>query len=167
MQINCMTAIMHQSQKPYCYKYQRSLLPSFLMNWHKFLEPTTDSKGNTKAVLVSAVGTSSEGEEVPLKSQWKCEAKMSTQSSQIRDLHSKLDSVITVEISQMWQFLNPSILWTVVTNVLQTTQPGNCSHSNSNSGSRQGKPFLGRPWEHQLPAGKDGTTDPREDLPLL
>ena len=83
---------------------------------------------------------------------------MSTQSSQIKDLCSKLDSAI-MENSQMWEFLNPSMLQTVDTNVLQATQSGNCSHGNSNLGSRQGKPFLDRPWEPQLSAGKDGTTD--------
>ena len=57
------------------------------------------SKGSTKAVSVSAVG-----EETTLKSQWKCETKMSAQSSQIRDLHSKLDSTI-MENSQMWNSL--------------------------------------------------------------
>ena len=46
-------------------------------------------KGSIKAVSVSALGTSSEEGGMPLKSQWKCEAKMSAQSSQIRGLHSK------------------------------------------------------------------------------
>ena len=86
---------------------------------------------------------------------------MSAQSSQIKELHSKLDSAI-MENSQMWEFLNPSMLQTVVTNVLQATQSGNHSHGNSNLGSRQGKPFLGRPQEPQLSAGKDGTTDPEK-----
>ena len=74
--------------------------------------------GSTKAVSVSAVGTSLDGKEMTLKSQQKCKAKMSAQSSQIRDLCSKLYSAI-MENSQMWEFLNPSMLPTMVTNALQ------------------------------------------------
>ena len=72
---------------------------------------------------------------MPLKSQQKWEAKMSIQSSQIKELHSKLDSAIMGN-SQMWEFLNPSTLQTVVTNALKAAQSGNHSHGNSNSGSR-------------------------------
>ena len=119
------------------------------------------SKGSTKAVSVSAVGTSSEGRGTPSKSQQKCKAKVSAQSSQIRDLCSKLDSVI-IENSQMQEFLNPSTLQTMVTNALHATQSSNCSCGNNNSDSRQGKPFLGRPQEPQLSAGKDETTKPEQ-----
>ena len=68
---------------------------------------------------------------------------MSAQSSQIRDLCSKLDSAI-VKNSQMWEFLNPSMLQTMVTNVLQAIQSGNHSHGNNNSGSRTRQAFLGQ-----------------------
>ena len=107
-----------------------------------------------------SIGTESEGEQAQLRFQWKCENKISAQSSQIRDLCSKLDSA-HVENSQMQEFLNPSTLQTVVSNGLHTTQSS--SHSCSyNSGPRQGKPFLGQPWEPQLSAGKDRTTDPEK-----
>ena len=100
-----------------------------------------------------------------MRSQQKCENKISAQSSQIKDLHSKLDSAIT-ENSQMQEFLNPSTLQTVVSNVLHAAQSS--SHGRSyNSGPRQGKPFLGQPWEPQLSAGKDGTTDPKKTCQVL
>ena len=66
---------------------------------------------------------------------------MSVQYSQIRGLHSKLDSVIT-ENSEMWEFLNPGTLQMAVTNMLQAAQSGSHGCGN-NSGYRQGKPFLG------------------------
>ena len=50
---------------------------------------------------------------MPSRSQQKHEAKMSAQLSQIRDLHSKLDTAI-MENSQMWEFLNPSTLSPIV-----------------------------------------------------
>ena len=99
------------------------------------------SKGSTKTVSVSSVGAESGRKATPLKSQWKHEAKMSAQSSQIRALCSKLDSTIT-ENSQMWEFLNLDRLQMAVTNVLQAAQYGSHGHVN-NSGYRQGKPFLG------------------------
>ena len=87
--------------------------------------------------------------------------KVSAQSSQIRDLRSKLDSAI-VENPQLWKFLNPLTLQTVVTNTLHTAQSSNHGHGNNNSDSRQGKPLLGRPQEPQLSAGKDRTTNPEQ-----
>ena len=53
------------------------------------------TKGNSKAVSVSVVDTNSGKEVMPSKFQQKHEAKVSTQSSQIRDICSKLDSTIT------------------------------------------------------------------------
>ena len=61
----------------------------------------------------------------------------------------------------MWEFLNPSTLQMVVTNVLHAAQ-SNSHGCGYNSGSRQGKSFLGQPWEPQLSAGKDGTTNPEK-----
>lgn len=59
-----------------------------------------------KAVLVSAVETYSGDGKMLSKAQWICGAKVSTQSSQIKDLCSKLDAAIT-DNSQMQEFLNP------------------------------------------------------------
>ena len=65
-------------------------------------------------------------------------------------------------MQQMWEFLNPSMLQTMVTNTLHTAQSSNHSHGNNHLDSRQGKPFLGRPQEPQLSAGKEGTTNPKQ-----
>ena len=72
-----------------------------------------------------------------------------------------MDSAFTGN-SQTQELFNPSILQTVVTNALQAAQAGSCGCGNNNSDSRQGKPFLGRPQEPQLSAGKDGTIDPEK-----
>ena len=64
-------------------------------------------------------------EAAPSKAQQKHKAKVSAQSSQIQDLHSKLDAAIT-ENSQIREFLNPGMLQTVVTNALQVAQSGGC-----------------------------------------
>ena len=64
------------------------------------------SKFSGKAVLVSAVETFSGDGKMLSKAQWICGAKISTQSSQIKDLCSKLDAAIT-DNSQMQEFLNP------------------------------------------------------------
>ena len=103
--------------------------------------------------------------EAQSKSQQKYKNKISAQSSQIKDLCSKLDSAIA-ENSQMLEFLNPSTLQMVVYNALHAAQSSSHSHS-YNSGPRQGKPFLGWSWEPQLSAGKDGTTDPEKTCQVL
>ena len=59
------------------------------------------------------------------------------------------------------------MLQTMITNTLQAAQASSHGHGNNNSGTRQGKPFLGRPQKPQLSAGKDGTIDPEKNLPLL
>ena len=62
----------------------------------------------------------------------------------------------------MWEFLNPSTLQTMVTNALQAAQASSHGCGNNNLGTRQGKPFLGRPCEPQLSAGKEGTINPEK-----
>ena len=118
------------------------------------------SKSNIKSVSVSSISTKSDRGEAQSKPQHKCEKKISAQSSQIKDLHSKLDSAIG-EFSQIQEVLNPSTLQTVVSSALHAAQASShgCSY---NSGPRQGKSFLGQPWEPQLSTGKDGTTDPKK-----
>ena len=77
------------------------------------------------------------------KSCLKCDAKISAQSSQIQNLHSKLDAAV-VENSQMHEYLHPSTLQTAITNVLQATQGNLCGHGGSRGFMpREGKPFLG------------------------
>ena len=115
-------------------------------------------KASSKAVSISTVESESGDEAAPSKAQQKCKAKVSAQSSQIQDLHSKLDAAI-MENSQIREFLNLGMLQTVVTNALQAVQSR--GHGQSNNG-RQSKPFLGKPQEPQLSAGKDGSIDPEK-----
>ena len=110
------------------------------------------SKSSTRVVSVSVVESNLGNDEAPSKTKWKCQNKMSAQSSQIRDLRSKLDAAL-VENAQVRELLNPSTLQTVVSSTLQAVQPG--GHSQSNVG-RPSRPFLGKPWELQLSVRKDG-----------
>ena len=94
------------------------------------------------------------------KSCLKRDAKISAQSSQMQNLHNKLD-VAVAENSQMHEYLHPSTLQTAVTNALQAVQGNLCGCGGScGFAPREGKPFLGQPREPQLSVGKDGTTDP-------
>ena len=93
------------------------------------------------------------------KSCLKCDAKISAQSSQIQNLHNKLDAAVGKN-SQMCEYLHPSTLQTAVTNVLQAAQSNLHGHGGScGFAPREGRPFLGWPREPQLLAGKDGTID--------
>ena len=77
---------------------------------------------SSKSVSVSAAGAESEEEEHPVsKSQHKREKKISAQSSQIKDLCTKLDRAIAKN-AQIWELLNPSTLQTAFTNALQASQ---------------------------------------------
>ena len=121
------------------------------------------SKVSTKAVSVSSAEVESEGQEVLSKSQIKWDKKISAQSPQIKDLHSKLDQAIAKN-SQIPEFLNPTSLQMAFTNVLHATKVGPCKLGSANSGSSQGrsKPFLGKCHEPQLWAGKDSNTNPSQ-----
>ena len=98
---------------------------------------------SSKSVSVSAAEAKSEEEEQPVsKSQHKQEKRISAQSSQIKDLRTKLDGAI-VENAQIWELLNPA--------TLQASQfrP-----------YKSGGKFLGKKQEPVIAAGKDGMTDP-------
>ena len=74
---------------------------------------------SSKSVSVSAVGAESEEEEQTVsKSQHKQEKKISAQSSQIKDLRTKLDGAVAENI-QIQELLNPNTLQTAFTNALQ------------------------------------------------
>lgn len=75
------------------------------------------AKATTKSILVSSVGVKSEEEGTVVKSRCKQDKKNSAQSSQIKDLHTKLDSAIA-ENSKFWKFLNLAAIQTAVTNTL-------------------------------------------------
>ena len=114
------------------------------------------SKSNTRVVSVSTVESELGDDEAPSKTKWKCQKKVSAQSSKIQYLRSKLDTALA-ENAQVRELLNPITLQTVVTSTLQAVQLG--EHSQSNVG-RPSRSFLGKPQEPQLSAGKDGTMDP-------
>ena len=106
---------------------------------------------SSKSVSVSAVGTESEEEEQTVsKSQCKQEKKISAQSSQIKDLRTKLDGAIA-ENTQIWELLNPTTLQTAFTNALQAMQ--------FRPYGSKGK-FHGKKCNPVVAAGKDGTMDP-------
>ena len=97
------------------------------------------------------MGAESEEEEQTVsKSQRKQEKKISAQSSQIKDLHTKLDGAVAKNI-QIRELLNPTMLQTAFTNALQATQ--------FRPYWSKGK-FYGKKRKPVIAAGKDGTTDP-------
>ena len=108
------------------------------------------SKGvSTKAVSVTQEGTESEGEEkTGLKSQHQWDRKIIAQSSQIRDLHEKLDGAVAKN-TQIREWLNPETLQMAFTNALQA----------SGQHFRTGGKFFGKRHEPKVAAGIDGTTD--------
>ena len=118
----------------------------------------TGNKASAKAVTTSSVEAEPE-EKSPLeKSKRKQNAKISAKSSQIKDLHTKFDEVVA-ENSQIREFLSPTALQQAFITALQTKQAG----SNNNINKRgTGKKILGKNWEPQFSAGKDGTTDPEK-----
>ena len=119
-------------------------------------------KDKPKSVTTNQVEADSGETESVSKSHLKCNAKISAQSSQIQNLHSKLDAAV-VENSQMHEYLHPSTLQTAVTNALQAAQSNLHGHGGSHGfAPRKNKPFLGQPRKPQLSAGKDGTTDPNK-----
>ena len=93
------------------------------------------------------------------RSRLKRDQKISAQSSQIKDLWAKLDGAVTKNI-KIWELLSPAALQTAFTNALQASQSGAKTNSGNNAQPQTGKPFLGKHWEPQLTAGKDGSIDP-------
>ena len=81
------------------------------MNWLESLELASVPVNpvTSKSVSVSAIRAESEEEELVSKSQCKWEKKISAQSSQIKDLHTKLDGAIAENV-QIWELLNPATL---------------------------------------------------------
>ena len=112
---------------------------------------------------VSSAEVESEREEVLTKSQSKWDKKISAQSSQIKDLCSKLDQAIAKN-SQIQEFLNLASLQTAFTNALHATKVGSSGLGCTNPGQQHGKskPFLDKRHEPQLSAGKNGSTDPNK-----
>ena len=111
---------------------------------------------STKSVEVE-----SEEEGTPSKSQIKKDKKISAQSSQIKDLQSKLDQAV-VENSQILELLSPATLTTAFTNTLMASKTNVTAktHYQNMQQSGQSKSFLGRHHPSKLTARKDGVTNP-------
>ena len=104
-----------------------------------------------KSVSVTQEETESGEEEKPVpKSQQKRDRKINAQSSQIKDLHEKLDGVIA-ENTQIKEWLNPNTLQTAFTNVLQASGKF-CS----------GGKYAGKRRKSKVAARIDGTIDPEK-----
>ena len=101
---------------------------------------------------------------IPSKSQIKKDKKISAQSSQIKDLRSKLDQAVA-ENSQIWELLSPATLTTAFTNTLNAIKNQLCTAKSRYSNMQQpgqSKPFLGKRHPSKLVAGKDGVTNPEQ-----
>ena len=123
--------------------------------WHAI------SKANTKIVSTKSIDVESGEEEAqPSKSQIQKDKKISGQSSQIKDLRSKLDQAV-VENSQIRELLSPATLTMAFTNTLTASKTSftNKTHYSNMQQPGQGKPFLGKRRPSKLTAGKDGVTN--------
>ena len=99
------------------------------------------TKASVKIFTAALVETKSEEEGTVTKSQTKKYGKISAQSSQIKDLYTKLDQAVA-ENSQIREFLSPTSLQKTFTSALQAAQM--TSKSVTNNGHRK-QPFLGKP----------------------
>ena len=122
------------------------------------------SKASTKIVSTKSIEVES-GEEdaLPSKSQIKKDKKISAQSSQIKDLWSKLDQAVA-ENSQIQELLSPATLTTAFTNTLTASKTSFANKSCYSNMQQlgQGKPFLGKCHPSKLTAGEDGVTNPEQ-----
>ena len=79
-------------------------------------------KTSTKTVMTSSVVVEQNKQQEQTKSQGKRKEKISAQSSQIKDLHTKLDQAVA-ENTQIKEFLSPMALQQAFMTILQVTQP--------------------------------------------
>ena len=125
------------------------------------------SKASTKPVTTKSVEVKEEEEEdaptLPpsLKSQAK---KIRAQSSQIKDLRSKLDQAVA-ENSQIREFLSPATLTTAFSNMHSRLQRPVLPVSYDmevTSSLAEASHFWGSTVPLKLAAGKDGVTNPKQ-----
>ena len=114
------------------------------------------AKASVKTVTAALAETESEEEGAVTKSHTKKEGKISAQSSQIKDVRTKLDQAVA-ENSQIREFLSPTSLQKAFTSALQAAQTSTSKSTKNNGHGKQ--PLLGKCQEPQLSAGIDGTTD--------
>ena len=121
------------------------------------------TKASVKTITAASVETKSEEERAVTKSQAKKDGKINAQSSQIKDLHSKLDQAVA-ENSQIREFLSPTSLQKAFTSALQAAQVTSRSKGNLGPGKQ---PFLGKRHPSQLSAGIGRTTDPESAVDIV
>ena len=114
------------------------------------------NKASSKSVMTS-VDVQSKEDNPPTRSQKKQNVKISAQSSQIKDLCTKLGQVVA-ENTQIKKFLSPASLQKAFTSALQATNK--TSNEADHKGTR--KKFLVRHQEPQLSAGTDSTMVPEK-----
>ena len=93
------------------------------------------AKTSVKTVTAASAETKSEEERAVTKSQTKKDGKISAQSSQIKDLCTKLDQAVA-ENSQIREFLSPTSLQKAFTSALQAAQTST-SKSTKNNGKQK------------------------------
>ena len=128
------------------------------------------SKASVKSVSTRSIEVESGEEDAPLpsKSQIKKDKKISAQSSQIKDLWSKLDQAVA-ENSQIWELLSPATLTTAFTNALTVSKTSfiNKSHYSGSQQPGQSKPFLGKCHPSKLTSREGWCHQSRTVLPVL
>ena len=122
----------------------------------------TGNKASGKAVTTSTVEAEPEEKSPLAKSKRKQDAKISAQSSQIKDLCAKLDQAVA-ENSQIREFLSSTASQQAFTTALQTTQAG----YNNVDKRGTGKKFLGKRHEPQFAARKRWHHRPGKVLQVL
>ena len=114
----------------------------------------------TKAMSVSSLEVKDQGEVVQSKSKAKQNKKISSQSSQIKDLQAKLDQAVAENI-QLKDLLSPASLELFFSNALQASGHSSKASRPSSTGY-QSKPFQGKHHPSQCTPGRDGKTNPEE-----
>ena len=126
------------------------------------------SKASVKPIMTKSVEVKEEEEDVPLppqpsKSHAKKDKKISMQSSQIKDLRSKLDQAVA-ENSQIRELLSPATLTTAFSECThgyeRLLSPINPDTEVTVSSLVKAGCFLGKHHPSQLSVGKDGVTNP-------
>ena len=126
------------------------------------------SKASIKPVSSRSVEVKSGEEDAPpppTKSQIKRDKKISAQSSQIKDLRSKLDQAVA-ENSQIRELLSPATLTTTFTNALTASKTSfaNRSHYAGDQQPGQSKPFLGKHCPSKLSIREGWCHQPQKNL---
>ena len=114
------------------------------------------TKASVKTIMAASMETESEEEGALTKSQTKKDGKINAQSSQIKDLHSKLDQAVA-ENSQIREFLSPTSLQKAFTSALQAAQVASDPKDPKEPLAQENDPF----WENAAHLSSQlGLTEP-------